>query len=52
MDFVLVLAEYKVLMNIEVKYELDGNKDKLQQTRHLLLEASKQVNEHDVYYLQ
>ena len=49
MDFVLVLAEYKVLMNIEVKYEVDGNKDKFHQTRHLLMEASKQVNEHDVY---
>ena len=49
MDFLIVLVEYQVIINVEVKYQLNKLKDQKKQAHHLLSAASTQVNSHDEY---
>lgn len=49
-NFLLCLLEYKLLINLEVKYEVKKDKNKQDQAKHLLCSSSKQTSEHDHYY--
>ena len=49
MDLLICLPEFQAILNIEVKYQLDRNKDATDQAIHLLSEATKQVSSHDDY---
>ena len=49
MDLLICLPEFQAILNVEVKYQLDRNKDATDQAIHLLSEATKQVCSHDDY---
>ena len=49
MDLLICLPEFQAILNVEVKYQLDRNKDATDQAIHLLSEATKQVCSHDAY---
>ena len=49
MDLLMCLPEFQAILNVEVKYQLDRNKDDSDQAIHLLSEATKQVCAHDDY---
>ena len=48
-DLLICLPEFQAILNAEVKYQLDQNKDATDQAIHLLSEATKQVSSHDDY---
>ena len=49
MDLLICLPEFQAILNVEIKYQLDRNKDATDQAIHLLSEATKQVTSHDDY---
>ena len=49
MDLLLCLPEYQAILNVEIKYQLDDKKDRVDQAVGLLAASTKQVNAHDDY---
>ena len=49
-DFLLCLPDYKVIMNLEVKFQLDEKKENQAQFDHLVNHSARQNNDHDEYF--
>ena len=49
-DMLFCLVDYKLVMNVEIKYQLDQNKEKQSQFVQLVEHSARQTNSHDQYF--